>query len=207
MSIGIYKITNHLNQIYIGQSMNLEYREKVYRDLRCKLQPKIYNSILNNRWETHSFEIIEECEIDKLNKRERYYQEYYDTVNNGLNSIYVGVNDGNRCWTEEMKNKLRKPKPEGFGEKLSKTLLEKGEDHASKQIESRNKRRETHHNKGDKHPLVKPVIQYDLNGNFINEYFGTRDAYRKTGISYSHIGDVCLGKRKTAGKYIWKYKN
>ena len=207
MNIGIYKITNHLNEIYIGQSMNLNYRQHVYKRLRCKSQPKIFQSILNYGWETHTFEIIELCEISELNKKERFYQELYNSVEKGLNSIYVGVDGGNRCWTEEMKDKLRKPKPNGFGEKLSKTLLEKGDSHASKQIESRNKRRETHYKKVDKHPLVKPVIQYDMEGNFVNEYFGTRDAYRKTGISYSHIGDVCLGKRKSAGKFIWKYKN
>ena len=31
------------------------------------------------------------------------------------------------------------------------------------------------------------------------------DAYRKTGISYGNISMVCLGKRKSAGGYHWKY--
>lgn len=31
------------------------------------------------------------------------------------------------------------------------------------------------------------------------------DAQRETGINYRHISDVCLGKRKTAGGFQWKY--
>lgn len=51
--------------------------------------------------------------------------------------------------------------------------------------------------------LSKPVFQYDLNGNFITEYESTQDVKRLTGIRCS---DVCTGRRKTAGGYIWKYK-
>lgn len=55
----------------------------------------------------------------------------------------------------------------------------------------------------------KPILQFDKNGNFINEYPSASDAARKTGIDGGHIGDVCKGKvnYNTAGGYIWKYKN
>ena len=55
----------------------------------------------------------------------------------------------------------------------------------------------------------KAVIQYDQNMNFIAEYESVQAAARSTGISRSHIGEVCnLGKyRKTAGGYIWKFKD
>lgn len=32
-----------------------------------------------------------------------------------------------------------------------------------------------------------------------------REAYKKTGINYSHIAEVCKGIRKTAGGYCWQY--
>lgn len=51
----------------------------------------------------------------------------------------------------------------------------------------------------------KPILQFDLDGNFVNEYPSAEDAYRQTGIS--HSDDVANGKRKTAGKYIWKWKD
>ena len=33
----------------------------------------------------------------------------------------------------------------------------------------------------------------------------THDAYRKTGISQGNISQACLGKRKTAGNFHWKF--
>lgn len=35
-------------------------------------------------------------------------------------------------------------------------------------------------------------------------YLSTRDAWRNTGINYSHISECANGKRKTAGGYRWK---
>lgn len=35
-------------------------------------------------------------------------------------------------------------------------------------------------------------------------YISTRDAWRKTGIGYSHISECINGKRKTAGGHTWK---
>lgn len=54
---------------------------------------------------------------------------------------------------------------------------------------------------------LRPVLQYDLNANLINEYPSINEAWRKTGISAQHIGKCCKGERKSAGKYLWKYKD
>lgn len=53
----------------------------------------------------------------------------------------------------------------------------------------------------------KAVLQLDLKGKFIEEYISQSEAKRKTGIHQSNIHKVCNGLRKTAGKYIWKYKD
>lgn len=34
-----------------------------------------------------------------------------------------------------------------------------------------------------------------------------KDAHRRTGINQSNISQACLGKRKTAGGYTWKFYN
>jgi hypothetical protein len=52
----------------------------------------------------------------------------------------------------------------------------------------------------------KPVIQFDLNNNFIKEYDSTTMASNDTMISKVDIRRVCNGIRNTAGGYIWKYK-
>jgi len=55
--------------------------------------------------------------------------------------------------------------------------------------------------------LSKSVLQYDLNGNFIQTWKSLMDIHRTLGFSYSHISQCCNGKRKTANGFIWKYKN
>lgn len=54
----------------------------------------------------------------------------------------------------------------------------------------------------DSHKI--PIIQYDINGNFIKEWAGIIDAQRTLGIN--HIPECCKGKNKTAGGYKWSYK-
>lgn len=46
-----------------------------------------------------------------------------------------------------------------------------------------------------------PVVCLDTGEEFVS----TRDAWRKTGISYSHISECASGKRKTAGGFKWGY--
>ena len=50
----------------------------------------------------------------------------------------------------------------------------------------------------------KAVIQYDMEGKKIKEYYSSRSASRETNIS--HITSCCNGNRKSAGGYKWSYK-
>lgn len=52
----------------------------------------------------------------------------------------------------------------------------------------------------------KPVLQYDLQDNFIKEYPSIRQAERETGFNQGHISECCNGKRKTAHGFKWRYK-
>jgi len=53
----------------------------------------------------------------------------------------------------------------------------------------------------------KPVLQYDLNGNFIREWPSMKNVEEELGIKYQNISSCCSGSRHTAGSFIWKYKN
>ena len=55
--------------------------------------------------------------------------------------------------------------------------------------------------------LSKPIIQIDLEGNIINQYPSIKEAARYNNLFHSNISKVLLGKNKTCGGYIWKYKN
>ena len=51
----------------------------------------------------------------------------------------------------------------------------------------------------------KPVLQYDLQGNFIREWESTMECDRN-GFCSRHVADCCNGKRKTHKGFIWRYK-
>lgn len=109
---GIYKITNPNNRVYIGQSVNIKNRFYTYKKYGCKRQPILFKSFLKYGVDNHIFEIIEECNIEFLNEKERYWQDYYDVLNGGLNCILTETNSKKRLICEETKKKLGKKNKE-----------------------------------------------------------------------------------------------
>ena len=103
---GIYKITSPSGRVYIGQSINIERRFRYYKGIACKEQIKIYNSLLKYGVDAHIFEVLELCETEELNNRERHYQDLYDSVANGLNLLYVKSEHFNGGHSEESKRKI-----------------------------------------------------------------------------------------------------
>ena len=53
----------------------------------------------------------------------------------------------------------------------------------------------------------KPVIQCNLNGDFIKEWDSARKIEQILGLHHSSIGLCAKGKLKTCGGFEWKYKN
>ena len=54
---------------------------------------------------------------------------------------------------------------------------------------------------------AKKIIQYNKQGNFIKQWDCIMEVERKLNIHNSSISACCKGKRKTAGGYIWRYKD
>lgn len=57
-----------------------------------------------------------------------------------------------------------------------------------------------------KNQLSKRVVQIDSQGSLVRSYESITEAAEQTGINRGNIASVCCGNRKTAGGYIWKYK-
>jgi group I intron endonuclease len=94
MKTGIYKITSPTNRIYIGQAVDLDRRYKSYRKYNEKRQIRLYRSIAKYGFLNHKWEIIELCNKEDLNKRERYWQDYYNVIGKqGLNSMLTNSED------------------------------------------------------------------------------------------------------------------
>lgn len=60
---------------------------------------------------------------------------------------------------------------------------------------------------GLKNKPLSPVIQMDLQNNFIAEYSSITEAALLTNSQLSKICSVCKGKRKSTNNFKWKYKN
>lgn len=54
------------------------------------------------------------------------------------------------------------------------------------------------------HGLSRPVLQYTKRGDFIAEHASIKEATKISGAN--NIVHACMGKRKTSGGYVWRYK-
>jgi group I intron endonuclease len=221
MNSGIYKITNPKGEVYIGCSNNLELRKKDYQCLRILNQKLILESIKYYGWENHSFEILEYTE-DIINI-EKYYIQKYDSFNNGLNSNRGG--GGVEKHTEETKNLISKKgklnkgkrinshwkdknKGEEFSEKLSISLKGKPSHRKGQKLPESHRKKISASLKGKPNPLNnKPILQYDLNGNFIQEHISIEYAAKYVGGNPTAINNALRkGGNATSASYIWRYK-
>lgn len=92
----IYKITNPNGRIYIGKTKNTRNRFNQYKNLNCKTQPALYNSLLKYGYDNHSVEIIHKCDYNDLSKCEIDFISKYNSFHNGLNATFGG-DDGFLC--------------------------------------------------------------------------------------------------------------
>ena len=53
----------------------------------------------------------------------------------------------------------------------------------------------------------KPILQYDLQNNFIKEWSSATEAGKFLNKKNSAISECCNNKRKSAYNFIWKFKN
>lgn len=211
MSYTVYKHTFPNNKVYIGitsQSVSRRWRNgEGYRNK----QQLIYRAILKYGWNNIKHEILftgldreqaeaKEIELIKLynstDKRYGYNTESGGNVNKTLSQITrEKIRQANlgKCHSEDTKLKISKAN-------RGKHSLTR--EHLNKMRNSR-QYNFTPWNKGKIVDTHKPVIQYDKAGNKIREYTNIHEAQNETGIQ--HIYDVCNGKRKSAGDFVWRY--
>lgn len=115
--IGIYKITNPKGKIYIGQSVDIEKRKQQYiSGVNYANQTKLRNSISKYGFSEHIFEVVEKCIVERLNERERYWQDHYDVLKKGLNCRLTETTDKSGKLSENTVKKISEAKT---GEKNS----------------------------------------------------------------------------------------
>lgn len=204
--IGIYKITNPNEKIYIGQSKDIQGRwKRNYYSLNCNEQIKLYNSLKKYGPENHIFEIIEICSEELLNEREIYWGNKFNVLNPKM-GLNLRLGNGNGSWGQEVKDKISEAR---LGMKFTK-------EHCANISKAKmdyvySKDRDTkigNTQRGISKPNTrKPVLQYDLKENFIKEWSSMSEALMSINNGKGDgISGCCLGKQKTAYGFKWKYK-
>lgn len=209
----IYKIVNDINgKVYIGKTLtSIEQRFKEHckdSQKKHKEQRPLYSAMNKYGIEHFSIEEIEECDINILSEREKFWIESYGSFKNGYNATLGG--DGKPyldydlvvATYQELKSCIDVAKKLKINEDSVRKILEiKGQKiYTSSEV--------------IKQKYGKSVNMYDLSGNYLRSFSTMREAGQylidnhltncKITTIRQHISEVCRGKRKTAAKFKWK---
>lgn len=128
---GVYKIT-HIGsgKSYIGISKNIYHRwvqHKSWVNTKNR-RSAIYAAMQKYGIDAFSWQVIEECDVNSLEARERHWIVVFDTFNNGYN--LTGGGEYNKEYSAETRKRMSEAQT---GKKQSKDLIEKrvvkGESH------------------------------------------------------------------------------
>lgn len=179
----IYKITNPTNEIYIGQTNDWKRRFNQYRLFQCKTQKLIHESIITYGWENHKIELLEYCIEESVDEREIYYI----TLNNSYyKDNLLGL------------NMTRGGKDKYFLKQVSNNNIGR-----SGSTEFQRKKIKEIHN--------IPILQYDLEGNFIKEWESATMAVEILNLNKCNISNIrsCANFNKNFKQscgFIWRDK-
>jgi group I intron endonuclease len=210
----IYKITNPNGRIYIGKTHNLHNRKKQYRYVAHKNQMLIYRSIIKYGWDAHTFEVIDNfksntgyCAGKEMFWVRTYMSNYKKyPEQKGMNLTDGGEGTIGYKMPEERKKQIsafHKGKQHLLGFKMSKETLEKrrnsvlGKPLNPDKVKIRTVKMIA--------VIGRRIIQYDINGNKIDEHPTIAVAINKSGVSKTHIHRILNGVIKKP-RYIFKYK-
>lgn len=205
----IYKATNKLNgEVYIGsttktiEERKCDHIQRLDKDYATKFHKALLEYGKDNfEWE----EIDTAKSINELAEKEVSYISKYNSLQNGYNSdtgggfkklVYQFKDDEviNIFQSlEEASNAVNKSPNSISNACLGGRLTCAGYNWANT---------DTFSKREDKR--VKPIIQYSLEGELLNEFKSIAIAEEETGINKSSIAKCCRGERNTAGGYIWK---
>lgn len=134
--------------------------------------------------------IVNDISSDKAKEIEKALIALFDSTNpnNGYNEALGGEGGGMYGKHQSDKTKI----------KISEARKRSGftEEHKKHISESKT---------GTKHHLAKPVYQYTKDGEFLSEWPYMGMAAKALNINKSSISGCCLGRRTSAGGFVWSY--
>lgn len=220
----IYKVTNLINnKVYIGQTNNFEKRKREHlTDTRTSHQP--FKRALNKYGEENfKWEIIDEVSTkQQADEKEKYYINSLNSkIPNGYNMANGGKGQTNwnlrKIVMLDLEGNLLK-KYDTITECEIETKLDHSRISACCKGKSKRYKNymfmylEDYEEKGST-KYIKPesarkkaIVQYDLRGNKIREYESVTQASKINNVCRDNISSCLIGKYKSSGGYIWKYK-
>ena len=220
----IYRILNTKNnKVYIG-STNRGYH-RLYEHKKRLKSGKHVNKHLQSSWDRNSensflFEIIEYVDDENnLIEREQYWLDYYfercdmynirktADRNTGLKhskeTLLLLKNISNKHFEENGHKSVYEFWLESYGKDIAD---EKMSDYKNKHSDRVSGEKNPMYGKiGELNPNLKKIGQFLKDGTFIKEWNGIVIASKELSIFSQNISECCLGKRKSAGGYIWKF--
>ena len=185
-----YCVYRHLfpnGKSYIGITNDTKRRWKNGKGYRG--QRKIESAIRKYGWENVSHIIL--CDGISENEAKRLEIEYikiFDAVNNGYNLSHGGdAFFAGRHHTKYSRSRISARMKE----------YEKTPEH---------RKHISEHKAGILHHAAKKVYQYTKDGSFIREWPYMNEASKTLKIQKTSISACCLGKRPSAGGYVWRYE-
>ena len=221
----IYKLTNPIGKVYIGQTINKKQRKYHYNSGDFKQQIKLWYDVKKYNWNpADTFEIVEEliCGENKsiINEREIYWINFFDSFKNGLNCNLGGDGNVGYSVSDETKKKMSLSKlgikhPEWRNKQKSEYTI--GRKHTAESKEKMSTVKKERMN--DK---IKEKISIGLIGNknglgnkgnrkkvlcLTNNivYESIKEASLKLNIHETGIISVCRGKSKQTKGFKFKY--
>jgi hypothetical protein len=201
--VKIYVLKNPENGIihYVGRTLNEKsrYRNHIYQGRNgCKKNRKNswVNNILNKGLKP-TMEIIEIVPQSKAIEREMYWISELKKTCDLKNERDFIEND--YLYSEESRKKMSESQ-KGNKNKLGKNLTPEQKNNCG------NARRGKKQSREEKIKRYKPILEFDLDGNFIIEWESASDAAKAHKTSQSSVSLVASGKRNSWFGIIWKYK-
>ena len=215
----IYLITNKINgKQYVGQSIrdDIKIRWKQHKNNKSGDTPisKAYNKY---GIENFKFQIICICFDNDCNKYEIDYIKKYNTISpNGYNLREGGENskhhiDTIKLISQKVREKWKIIKHPCIGLKYSEEYKKKMSDSVIKALKEKKlngfkKSIKCLENlKKGSEKRKRKVAQYSKDNILIKEFDSIAEAEKETNINNRRISEVCNGKTKMAGGFVWKF--
>jgi len=208
--IHIYYLEKDNQPIYVGYTNNPKHRENSHKQKYGNIKLIIIdeaNEYNKKQLETFYINFFKENGYILLNKNEggggpkNHTQESINKIKNNRPK----PKPRSTTWCDESRKKQSKilkgkPKPKGFGDMMRMVRI--GKPKPKEMGEKLSLSLKGKPKKGS----YKPINQYDLQDNFIQEWPSINHAAECTNSNSSTISKVCRGIFKQTNNFIWKYK-